>query len=274
MKRTIGIIGGKGLMGRFFSKFFKKIGFRVLINDIGTKLTNRALVQKSDIVFFSAPIHLTEKIIKTVLPYTRKNQLLMDCTSLKMIPMQAMMKSPSSVIGLHPMFRPGPDGFKNQSIVMCKGRANNKTSAEVEKWFSSAGAKVVKMTPQEHDRLMSIIQVLVHFHTIVLGNTFRRLGMPIKDTLRAASPIYKLEMNMIGRIFSQNPLLYAAIEMFNPETARVTKTLLAETQKMARIVLCKNMKNFAKEFNRTADFLGSFKKQAFKEINQLLTNKS
>ena len=41
MTKTIGIIGGKGLMGKFFAEFFKHKGFTVLISDKNTKLTNR-----------------------------------------------------------------------------------------------------------------------------------------------------------------------------------------------------------------------------------------
>lgn len=270
--QTLGIIGGKGLMGKFFADFFRHKGFRVLISDINTKLTNRELVKKSDIVFFSVPIHLTSKIIKSVLPYTRPDQLLLDCTSLKIIPISDMMKSEASVIGLHPMFRPSPIGLKNQTIVMCVGRAKKEQVQMVKNWFSSACAKIVEMTPKKHDRLMSIIQVLLHFHTIVLGHAMRKLGVPIRETLATASPIYKLEMDMIGRIFSQDPLLYGAIEMFNPETKRVTTALLKETQRLAKIVLRKNLKNFADVFNKTSKFLGSFKDEALEEINKLLTH--
>lgn len=272
MTKIIGIIGGKGLMGSFFAEIFKHKGFRVLISDVNTGLTNRKLVQKSDIVFFSVPIHLTPKMIKSVLPYTRPDQLLLDCTSLKTIPMAEMMKSKASVIGLHPMFRPSPIGLKNQTIVMCVGRAKKEQIQMVKNWFLSGGAKIIEMMPKKHDRLMSIIQVLLHFHTIVLGNTMKRLGVPIRETLATASPIYKLEMDMIGRIFSQNPLLYGAIEMFNPETTRVTQALLKETQRLAKIVLKKKLKNFANEFNKTSKFLGNFKDEALEEINCLLTH--
>lgn len=270
--KTVGIIGGKGLMGSFFADFFRTLGFHVVVSDRGTKLKNDALVRESEIVFFSVPIHLTQKIIEDVRPLVRKDQLLLDCTSLKTIPMRAMMKSRASVIGLHPMFRPSPLGLQNQTVVMCVGRAQPATVAEVKKWFIHGGARVSLMTPRKHDRLMSIIQVLVHFHTIVLGHAMRKLGISVRDTLKAASPIYKLEMDMIGRIFSQSPTLYGAIEMFNPETKRVTQTLLKETQKLAAVVLRKDLKTFEKQFGKTSQFLGDFKEEALEEINRLLTH--
>lgn len=259
-------------MGNFFKKTFEESGFNVIVSDIKTKPNNREVTEKSDVVIFSVPIHLTEKVIESVIPYTRKNQLLMDFTSLKSMPVKAMMKSHSQVIGLHPMFRPSSMGLKNQSIVMCIGRANKENVDFVKDFFHQCGATTVEMTSKEHDKLMSIIQVLIHFHAIVLGNTIRELGVPMIRTLEVASPIYRLEMDMIGRIFSQNPLLYGAIEMLNPETKHVTSKLLKETQKLAKIVLKKDITKFKKTFKKTSDFLGTFKDDALEEINKLLTH--
>lgn len=259
-------------MGSFFAKVFKELGLRVIVSDLNTKLTNREIVEKSDIVFFSVPIHATEKAIKSLMPFTRRSQLLLDCTSLKIVPIREMLKGKAQVIGLHPMFRPSSLGLKNQTVVMCAGRASKKNISMVKNWFKTKMAKTIEMSPEKHDRLMSIIQVLLHFHTIVLGHTIRKLGIPITDTLKVASPIYKLEMDMICRIFSQNPSLYAAIEMLNPETRRVTKTLLTESQKLAGIVLKKDFKKFEKEFLSTSGFLGNFKEKALREINELLTH--
>jgi len=55
MQKTIGIIGGKGKMGRAFATFFQKHGFEVLIADKGTKLTNKKVVQRSDMYLCQYP---------------------------------------------------------------------------------------------------------------------------------------------------------------------------------------------------------------------------
>jgi len=116
---TIGIVGGKGEMGRFFAHFFQNKGFRVEVSDLDTPLSNRELVELSDIVLFSVPLHLAEKIIEETVPYTRQNQLLMDVSSLKEKPVKAMLKSEASVIGLHPMFGPQVSSIKGQTIIAC-----------------------------------------------------------------------------------------------------------------------------------------------------------
>jgi len=155
---------------------------------------------------------------------------------------------------------------------MCVGRATEIQEKLVERWFTGCEAKIIKMSAKKHDQLMSIIQVLLHFHTIVLGNTFQKLKIPIRETLSVASPIYKLEMDMIGRIFSQDPFLYGAIEMLNPETKKVTNALLKETAKLTKIVQSKNLKEFEKTFKKTSQFLGEFKDEAMSEIDKLLNH--
>lgn len=270
MKKIIGIIGGKGIMGSFFADYFKKIGCEVLISDEKTELSNKNLVKKSDIVIFSVPIHLTEKIIRKCIKWTRKSQILMDVTSLKVRPIKEMMKSSAEVIGLHPMFRAGKNGLQNQIIVMCPARAQKKTLQEITNWFTQGGAKIIEMKAKDHDELMSIIQVLLHFHTIVLGNTLEKLKIPLKKTLEIASPIYRLEMDMIGRLFSQDPLLYAGIEMLNPESKKVIHTLEKETKKLSKIISKKNFKAFTKSFQKTSNFFGSFKEEAMKKIDEML----
>ena len=46
---VIGIIGGKGRMGRLFADFFKERGLKVLVSDQKTKLSNKDLAAKADI---------------------------------------------------------------------------------------------------------------------------------------------------------------------------------------------------------------------------------
>ena len=67
-------------------------------------MNNIDLAKESDVLIFSVPMKEVSKVIKEVLPYTRKDQLLMDVTSIKEDPINLMLKSKASVIGLHPMF--------------------------------------------------------------------------------------------------------------------------------------------------------------------------
>ncbi len=266
----IGIIGGKGEMGRFFAHFFRAKGFEVKISDIDTQLTNEELVEISDIVLFSVPLHLTGKIISEVVPYTRKDQLLMDVSSLKDTPVKEMLKSEAEVMGLHPMFGPQVSSIKGQTIIACPARIDDTTKEKIYQLFRSSGARIKETTPEEHDRMMSIIQVLIHFSTIIMGRTLREIGVNIEESLAYTSPIYRLEMNFIGRLFAQDPALYGAIGMLNPHSEKVLGKLHESFTSYMNIIKKKNLSEFIEDFNKTADFFGPYSPQAMKENGAIL----
>jgi prephenate dehydrogenase len=92
--KTMGIIGGMGQMGQLFGRFFEAQGYRVVVADCGTENKNKDVMNSSDMVLFAVPLHETVNIIQDVIPYARSEQLLMDLSSLKVGPIQAMLHSP------------------------------------------------------------------------------------------------------------------------------------------------------------------------------------
>lgn len=264
---TIGIIGGNGQMARLFIPIFEQQGFRVIIADHGTELSNEDVVRQADIVLFAVPIHKTCAIIRELMPLTMEDQLVMDITSLKVAPVREMLKGKAEVCGLHPMFGPIGSDITDQVVVMCPARTIH--ADFVRKIFETAGARVHETTPEEHDKAMSVVQVLIHFHSILTGNVMSRLGVDLADMLQYASPVYRLELSVIGRIFAQDPFLYGAIASMNPYSQDITKAILAETKELATIVDTINLREFVKKFEKTAEYLGDFKEQALEDGKKL-----
>ncbi|OGJ52083.1 hypothetical protein A2335_04070 [Candidatus Peregrinibacteria bacterium RIFOXYB2_FULL_32_7] len=266
-QNIIGIIGGKGSMGQFFAKLFKSVGSKVLISDLGTKLSNQQLIEKSDVVIFSVPLHLSTKIILENLKFLRKDQLVMDFTSLKQEQVTAMMKSKAEVMGMHPLFGPPIENVKGQVILYCPERT--KQEKKFVNFMEKFGFTMKEISPQKHDHLMAIIQVLIHFKAIVLGKALEKLGVDIKESLAISSPIYKMELNMIGRIFAQDPKLYGAIEIMNPETQKVLKILEESFDLYKEIVLKKDLVKFEKEFVKTSKHMGKYCQQALQNTAKI-----
>jgi len=269
MKQTIGIIGGKGKMGRWFSKFFSKKGFNVLTSDIGTDLTNEELVKKSDAIIFSVPISKTVSVIESVLPFARKDQMLCDLTSIKSPAVLAMMKSDCEVLGMHPMFGPFVDTMKGQTIVLCKEREREKTKSFVS-LFKKSGASVKFSTPEEHDKMMSIIQGMTHFSSIALARSITDQKIDINESLSYTSPVYRINMNMIGRIMAQDPKLYAEIQIFNPYVKKSIESFIESSKALLDIIERKDEDSFVKYFEKASDNMGEFKFKALKESNKII----
>ena len=264
----IGIIGGKGKMGKYFSDFFERNGFKVLISDKGTTLSNKQLAKKTDVVLVSVPIHLTKVIIEEVAPHVKKTGCLMDLTSLKVFPMDAMKKAKASYFGCHPVFGPSTS-IAGQLVIVCPGRGKKWLN-----WWKDILVKnkvnVRELSAMKHDKLMAYVQALTHFADIALADTFRKSGLSIKELMEFPSPVYRLEMDMMGRILNQNPKLYANIQIDNPLSAKVMNDFIASCQDLTKIVEEKKNSKFEKYFKINSEYLGDFASQAMIESDRLI----
>ncbi|MEM9074859.1 MAG: bifunctional chorismate mutase/prephenate dehydrogenase [Myxococcota bacterium] len=254
--KAVAIIGGKGGMGQSLARLFGDLGHAVMIADVDTKLTAVEAAKHADVVVVSVPIRATEKVISEVGPHVRPNALLMDVTSVKEAPMQAMLSATqASVVGTHPMFGPGVHGFTGQRVVVCEGRGKAWKEWVVET-FRSRGLVVTEADPAEHDRVMSVVQVLNHFQTQVLGLALARMGLPLDRTLEFTSPAYLLETYVVGRHFAQSPGLYGPIEMLNPRTQEVTQTFRDAAADLSEVLASGDQARFDAVFAEVRTFFG------------------
>jgi prephenate dehydrogenase len=265
---TIGIIGGNGRMGGYFASFFEQNGYKVIISDRRTALTNTELAKKADVVIVSVPVDKTGQVIGEVAPHIKKSGLLMDLTSLKVLPMKAMKKTGASYLGCHPMFGPTAD-FKGQLVILCPGNSQ-KWLQWLKDIFEKNKAMVKSMSAEKHDELMAYIQALTHFSDIALADTLRKSGIPIKEFADHQSPVYRLELDMMGRILNQNPNLYANIQLYNPLSKKVLNQFIESCQELAENNEPKNVRGYAGYFRRCAEYLGDFRKIAMDESDRVL----
>jgi prephenate dehydrogenase len=129
---------------------------------------------------------------------------------------------------------------------------------------------VTEATPEQHDRVMAVVQVLTHFQTQVLGLALVRIGVPLGETLRFTSPAYLLELYVSARHFAQSPDLYGAIEARNPETPAVTTAFNAAARELADIVVAGDRARFHAMFDEVRAFFGSFTDEAMEQSSYLI----
>ena len=266
------IVGGTGEMGQWFSTFFMEKGFDVSIwgksgkteiaESLGVRFAHdlHAEVAGSEVVIISVPIDITEQVIAEVAPMMRAGSLLMDLTSLKTGPTRAMQKyAPADVeiLGTHPMFGPTIPNLNGQRFILTP------IADRCQKWFpviremlEESGAHIVIVGPEEHDRLVSVVQGLTHFAYITIGTTLDRLDFNVKESRRFMSPVYDIMLDFVGRILGQNPYLYAMIQMENPEVIRVHDAFLQECHSISEMVREHDLEGFIKKMKDAAIHFG------------------
>ncbi len=267
---TIGIIGGLGQIGSFFSNLFSSDEIRVIISDVSTPLSNSDLVIASDIVIVSVPIDKTVQVINEISPDLTPDKLVIDMTSIKMETSTALLQTSADIIGLHPMFNPSVGTITRQTVIITPVRDRNNWLPVFQEYFEEKEVKLKITTPENHDRMMSLIQVLIHYNSISIGITMAKMGFDIHETLDYTSPIYRMELAMIGRIFAQNGRLYGSIPMHNPFTQRTLLEHKLTLEEMSKIILTKDLDGFLEKFEFASNFFENFKEKAMEESNQLI----
>ena len=222
---TIALIGGSGQMGRWFQRFFTGQGVTVLSADVDTRETPQEVAARADVVILSVPIPKVVAIAAELAPHLRPEAALMDITSVKQRPLDAMLKAfPGEVVGTHPLFGPKEKSIEGRTVVLCPGRG--------ERWLNwlkdlleRAGARVKVTSATEHDRLMAVVQGLSHFVLIALEKSIRQLGVSPQDLEDYSTPTFATLHRLARRLLSQDAPLYACIQLANPANRPALRAL-------------------------------------------------
>ncbi|MEO7360172.1 MAG: bifunctional chorismate mutase/prephenate dehydrogenase [Gemmatimonadaceae bacterium] len=270
LPRTVAVIGGHGQIGKLMARLFGDLGHRVLVSDLDTSLSAADAAAAADVTIISVPIDKTDDVIRSVGPHVPAEGLLMDVTSVKEAPVAAMLASTrASVLGTHPMFGPSVHSLQGQRVVLCRGRGDTWANW-VAQMLSARGLVITEATAQQHDRAMSIVQVLTHFQTQVLGLTLARMGMSLEESLQFTSPAYKLELYVTARHFAQSSGLYGPIEMRNPRTSEVTQAFADATREITMTLADGNQAAFDAMFDEVRAFFGAFTAEALEQSSFLI----
>ena len=280
------IIGGTGDTGQWFVKFFKERGFGVTVwgknrrLDVAEKLgvpfaddINEA-IGESDVVMISVPINITESIIREIAPKMRPGSLLMDVTSIKKGPVDAMERyAPEGVecLGTHPMFGPSIPDIRGQTVILTPTRRCTRWLPVIEGIYTEAGAHIEIITPVEHDEIMRVVQGLTHFAYISIAATLEAINFDVAKSRRFMSPVYEIMLDFVGRILAQNPYLYAMIQT-NPHVTDLHDTFIGECRALSDLIKEGDIEGFVERMKQAARHFANTE-AAQRRSDKLINNK-
>ena len=257
----IAIIGGSGKMGRWFARFLLKEGGEVVISgrnqkkllETGQKLgvevaSNVEAVRGADAVLLSVPAGSFEEVVEEISPHVPAGQTVIDISSVKVFPVAIMHKhlKTKMTLGVHPLFGPGARSIVNQNFVLTPATAGEKALAQkVREYLETRGARVSLMTPQEHDEKMAIILGRSHFIAIVSADTLLGSGARQADAIGGIT--YKVLLTLVESVISEDPELYASLQMNLPDVTEVEGLFLRKAREWAELVKNKDRENFIRQ---------------------------
>ncbi|MFM4943986.1 bifunctional chorismate mutase/prephenate dehydrogenase [Aeromonas bivalvium] len=272
MKPDLGkvvIIGGQGQLGRLFGNLFSLSGYRVETLEQADWPRADDILADAGLVMVAVPIDVTCQVIDRLgkLP---ADCLLVDVTSVKAAPLEHMLavhKGP--VLGLHPMFGPDVASLAKQVIVCCQGR-DGAASQWLLDQMTIWGARLQQVEAKAHDEAMTLIQALRHFATFAYGWHLSREGADLERLLNLSSPIYRLELAMVGRLFAQDPELYADIILSSPQNLAMVRRYFERFGEGLHLLEQGDRAGFIAAFRQVSDFFGPHADQFLKESRLLL----
>ena len=249
-------------MGRWFANFLLKEGKEVIITgrnqkklleakrQLGAEVaTNVDAVKSADAILISVPIDNFEEVVEQVSPYMRPEQVIIDITSIKVFPVETMHKhiKMGLTLGIHPVFGPGARGIANQNFVLTPTNEREGTLAQkVRGYLETRGAKVTLMTPQEHDEMMAVILGLSHFIALVSADTLVSFDK-LKQMEAIGGITYKMLLTLVESVISEDPELYASLQMSLPGMTEIGKLFQSKGKVWADLVKSKDRQEFVKK---------------------------
>ncbi|KKO45567.1 chorismate mutase [Arsukibacterium ikkense] len=263
------VVGGAGALGQRFVSLFQRSGYQVVVLEQADWPNADELCADAALVLLAVPITLTEQLIHQ-LPVLPATCVLADLTSIKQQPLSAMLaKHPGPVVGLHPMFGPDITNLVKQVVVVCDGRFSGQYQWLLQQ-LSVWGAELATQTASEHDKAMQLIQAMRHFSSLVYGSHLAEEQADLAQLLQLSSPIYRLELAMVGRLFAQNAELYADIMLSSADVAALLERYQQRFGELLQLLKNQDKAGLMAQFGKGQQFFGELAEQFLQESKQLL----
>lgn len=267
------VVGGAGALGRRFVSLFQRSGYQVEVLEQQHWPMAAEILQDACLVLVAVPINVTEQVIGQ-LPPLPAHCVLADITSIKAAPLAAMLAHHQGpVLGLHPMFGPDISNIVKQVMVVCHGRGSEHYQWLL-KQFSVWGAVLTEKEAKQHDELMQMIQAMRHFSSLVYGVHLAEEQAHLQQLLELSSPIYRLELAMVGRLFAQNAELYADIMLSSVAVTGLLQRYQHRFNQLSHLLAARDKAGLMAEFAKGQQFFGELAPQFLQESRRLLQKAS
>ena len=161
----------------------------------------------------------------------------MDVASLKAAPMRWMTESfRCEVLGTHPFFGPGVKSLHGETVYVCRGRSGFYTE-----WMlgllSDSGAAVSETAPGDHDRLMTLAQVLRQMILLTAARAVDLAGHDIQVYRDQVPGMMGAILEMASSQSLENPELLEDMWFMNPESGRMAQYLARAAREITGALL-------------------------------------
>ena len=252
----VAVLGSSGAMGSYFAGYFMRLGHSVVGSDLrpgrsqtGIRFvrTNTEAVEGADLVLLAVSIPETLNVARGIARALKRGCTLVEITSVKGSRLHALeelaAENKVSLLSVHAML--GPSSKSKAPKILVVGTKKDLVAAG--RVFP--GARLILVTPHEHDRLMAYTLSLVHLTNLALVSAVEK-GSGLAEFKRTAPPFASVQFDLARAVLSQDPALYSQIDTENQSAAAALTALIAELSSLRGLVARKDAKSLEGEFKR------------------------
>lgn len=261
--RRVLVIGGAGLMGRWFVDFLSSQGFAVEVADPAGSHVGGASVDDwrktdllQDFIVLATPLGATDAILRD-LALRRPPGVIFDIGSLKS-PLRAGLLALRShgckVTSAHPMFGPDTELLSGRHVIFVDLGCAEALEA-VRELFAPTMAEQVVMSLDDHDRMIAYVLGLSHALNIAFFTALAESGEAAPRLARLSSTTFDAQLDVASRVARDNPELYYEIQSLNDYGAESLEALSQAVERIRTAVLSQDHDAFVALMRRGRDYL-------------------
>lgn len=178
-----------------------------------------AAIAHTDLLLLALPEQALADALATLGPELATHALLVETASVKtcLEPIKKKQLVSHEILGVNPMFAPSL-GMSGRPVAVSRQHPAAAT-ARFEDMLKAAGAVVVDMSPERHDRIAANTQALAHAAILGFADALRQSGDSLDDMLAVAPPPFRVMTALVARMLGQSPEVYWDIQAGNPHAA-------------------------------------------------------
>ena len=276
-KKSVGIIGASGNMGKWFTEYFSENGYSVGLYSRKLKKKKnpkskifksiRDCVIHSDIIIISVPIETTNKIIDEVVKYSDNTKLVMEISSMKnqIVSNMKKLSNKSQLMSIHPLFGPGANIFKPRKFILVP----IKSTQSEKKLFSSLfpNSKLVVCNANQHDQSMAYIISLVYFLNLSFVLSLNKIPN-LKDI---SGTSFTIQYLLASGIFHDTPEVISSLQISNEQFSDVLEDFMININSIENIISKRDSDEFIKLIKKAKKQILSNKK-SYDDLYQLVNS--
>jgi chorismate mutase/prephenate dehydrogenase len=231
--RSAVVVGGAGRMGRWVARFLAAQGFDAHVldpaADEAANATARAALPDAALVVCSTPPQATAALYAGWAASRPPAGVVVDIASIKtplVAAIRALQAAGGRVASIHPLFGPSTVLLRDADVVVCD-TGDEAATAAVEELFAYTTARLVRMSLEEHDRVMADLLSLAHATAIAFAAALPPDEHPVRSTTFRA-----LEA-LAAHVVRESPDVYYEIQAMNPHSAAALDRLRAAVERMS-----------------------------------------